>query len=166
MVEVREERADDLAAIRDVNCRAFGQQQEANIVDALRMNGRALLSLIATINGQVVGHILYSPASIGEVGGAALGPMAVLPAHQRHGIGSKLVEVGNQKLKASGVPFIVVLGHSRFYPRFGFQPASARGVNCQWDVPDDVFMLLVCDQHAMKAVSGLVRYSDEFSIVE
>src|SRR6266478_4190044 len=106
LIEIREERSDDIAAVRDVNKRAFGQDQEGNIVDALRANGAALLSLVATVGDRVVGHIMYSPLSVGDVNGAALGPMAVLPEHQRQGIGSKLVEAGNQKLKDAGFPFI------------------------------------------------------------
>lgn len=165
MIEIREERPEDIAALREVNKRAFGQDQEANIVDALRANGAALLSLVATLNGQVVGHIMYSPITVGDkVTGAALAPMAVLPEHQREGIGSKLIEAGTQKLKEAGYPFIIVLGHANFYPRFGFKPASGFGIECEWDVPDDVFMLLVLDQSKMQDVSGLARYRHEFSL--
>ena len=164
MIEIREERLDDIAAIREVNKRAFGQGQEANIVDALRSNGAALLSLVATLNGQVVGHIMYSPISVGDnVTGAALAPMAVLPEHQREGIGSKLIEAGTQKLKEAGYPFIIVLGHANYYPRFGFKPAGDFGIKCEWDVPDEVFMLLVLNQSKMQDVSGLAKYRHEFS---
>jgi putative acetyltransferase len=165
LVEIREERPEDIAAIRDVNNRAFGQQQEGNIVDVLRSNGATLLSLVATLDGRVVGHILYTPASIGTVAGAALGPMSVLPEHQRQGIGGALVEAGNLKIKDAGCPFVVVLGHASFYPRFAFRPASTRGIRCEWDVPDDAFMLLVLDGQTMQGVSGLARYRGEFSSV-
>lgn len=147
LIEIREERSDDIAAIRDVNKRAFGQDQEGNILDALRSNGASLLSLVATLNGQVVGHIMYSPATIGgpaiigdsavigDVTGAALGPMSVLPEHQRLGIGSALVTTGNEHLKVAGHPFIIVLGHPTFYPRFGFRRASTLAVKCEWTSP-------------------------------
>jgi len=148
-----------------VNRRAFDQHQESNIVDAVRANGAALLSLVATLNGQVVGHIMYSPLLVGGVTGAALGPMAVLPEHQRQGIGSVLVETGNQKLKDSGCPFIVVIGHSWFYPRFGFRPASSYGITCEWEIPDDAFMVLVLDQAKMPDAVGLAKYRPEFSTV-
>src|SRR5688500_17833716 len=144
---------DDVAAIREVNNRAFGQDQEGNIVDALRANGAALLSLVATVDGRVVGHIMYSPITIGDATGAALGPMSVLPEHQRHGIGSKLVEEGTRKIRDAGYPFIIVLGHANFYPRFGFKPASTHGVECEWPVPDEAFMLLVLDETKMQTVS-------------
>jgi putative acetyltransferase len=166
VIEIREERPDDMAAVRDLNRRAFGQDQESNIVDSLRADGAALLSLVATLNDRVVGHIMYSPAIIaGNVTGAALGPMAVVPECQRQGIGSKLVEAGNRKLKDSGCPFILVVGHADYYPRFGFRPASAHGIKCEWDVPDDVFMLLVLDEAKMEGVSGLANYRHEFSNV-
>ena len=166
MIEIREERADDIAAVRDLNRRAFGQDQESNIVDALRANGAALLSLVATLNDQVVGHIMYSPVSVtGNVSGTALGPMAVLPQCQRQGIGSKLIEAGNRKLKDDGCPFIIVVGHADYYPRFGFKPASEHGIKCEWDVPDNVFMLLVLDQAKMAGVAGSAKYRPEFSSV-
>ena len=166
MIEIREERSDDVPAVRDLNRRAFGQDQESNIVDALRTNAAALLSLVATLNGQVVGHIMYSPLSIdGKFEGAALGPMAVLPQCQREGIGTKLIEAGNRKLKDDGCPFIIVVGHADYYPRFGFKPASEHGIKCEWDVPDNVFMLLVLDQAKMAGVAGLAKYRPEFSSV-
>jgi putative acetyltransferase len=166
VIEIREERPDDVTAVRDLNRRAFGQEQESNIVDALRTNGAALLSLVATLNDQIVGHIMYSPVIIGgNIRGTALGPMAVLPEYQRQGIGSKLVEAGNQKLKDAGCPFIIVVGHADSYPRFGFRPASEHGIKCEWDVPNNVFMLLVLDQTKMEGVSGLAKYRHEFSSV-
>lgn len=165
MLDIRVERLDDIPFIRDVNNRAFGQTQEADVVEALRSNRALLLSLVAALDSQVVGHILYSPASIGDVSGSALGPMAVLPVHQRRGIGSKLVEAGNRYMKDAGWPFIIVLGHAAFYPRFGFRPGSTRGITCDWDVPDEVFMLLVLDEQRMQGVSGLAKYRDEFSTV-
>ena len=164
-IEIQEERPGDIAAIRDVNRRAFGQDQEANIVDALRSNGGSLLSLVASLNGRVVGHIMYSPITVRDVTGAALGPMAVLPEYQRQAIGTKLVETGNEKLKAVGYPFIIVVGHPDYYPRFGFTPASAHGITCEWELPDNVFMLLVLDEPRMQGVSGLAKYRDEFSTV-
>jgi putative acetyltransferase len=109
---------------------------------------------------------MYSSTSVdGNVIGAALGPMAVLPEFQHQGIGSKLIEAGNQKLKDVGCPFIVVVGHADYYPRFGFRPASKHGIKCEWHVPDDVFMLLVLDEAQMAGVSGLAKYRHEFSTV-
>jgi putative acetyltransferase len=165
-IAIREERPGDITAVRQLNQRAFGQDQEANIVDALRSNGGALLSLVATLDDRVVGQIMYSPLVVdGTFEGAGLGPMAVLPEHQRQGIGSNLVEAGNRKLKDGGCPFIIVVGHPDYYPRFGFRPARAQGITSEWDLPDNVFMLLVLDQTKMQGASGLAKYRHEFSTV-
>src|SRR5262245_50321538 len=110
-VEIREEQPADVPAIRRVNQLAFGQDQEANIVGALRVNGAVILSLVATRGDIVIGHILYSPIALGDVTGAALGPMAVLPGMQRQGVGSRLVEAGNRLIAERGYPCIILVGH-------------------------------------------------------
>jgi putative acetyltransferase len=163
VIEIRDEQPGDIAAIREVNRRAFGQDEEAGIVDALRSNRAVLCSLVAVNDGRVVGHIMYSPVHIGDVMGAALGPMAVLPEHQRQGIGSRLVEAGNRQLAGAGHPLIVVVGHATFYPRFGFRPGSVYGISCEWEVPDDVFMVLALDEARMLGAAGVARYRAEFS---
>jgi putative acetyltransferase len=125
-----------------------------------------LLSLVATLDHRVVGHILYSPAGIrADAMGAALGPMAVVPEHQRQGIGSRLVEAGIGRLRSAGCPFIVVVGHAHYYPRFGFGPAADYGITCEWKVPDDVFMILMLDPLRMAGIAGLAQYRPEFSSV-
>ena len=165
-IEIREERQDDVAAIREVNRLAFGQTQEGEIVDALRANGGVLLSLVAVSNGKIVGHVLYTPIVVGSAfQGAALGPVAVLPDYQRQGIGSQLVATGNRRLAEAGCPFVIVLGHAEFYPRFGFTPASALGITCEWEVPDDVFMVLVLDRAKCEGIAGRATYRSEFAMV-
>lgn len=163
MIEIRPERTEDIAAIRDLNRRAFGEEREGKVVDALRANGGAQLSLVAVDEGRVVGHIMYSPVHIGQVEGSALGPMAVDPEVQRRGIGTKLVEAGNGRLRRTGCPYIVVVGHPEFYPRFGFRPARPLGITCEWEVPDDVFMILVLDETEMSGATGRAAYRPEFS---
>jgi putative acetyltransferase len=165
VIEIRREQPDDIAAIRDVNRRAFGQNQESNIVDALRANGAAALSLVAAVDGQAVGHIMYSPLVVGDVQGAALGPMAVVPEHQNRGLGTRLVEAGNEYLRHDGCPFVAVLGHPTFYPRFGFRPANTYGIMCEWNVADEVFMVLVLDEAKMAGAVGTAKYRTEFSTV-
>jgi putative acetyltransferase len=128
LLTIREEHPADIEAIRTVNRLAFGQPDESNLVDALRSNDGVLLSLVATRNDHVLGHILFTTVTVRsgreQITGAGLGPMSVLPDHQRQGIGGELVEAGKQKLNELGLPFIVVLGHREYYPRFGFEPAS------------------------------------------
>lgn len=163
MIEIRLEQSEDVAAIRELNRRAFGQEQEGTIVDALRGNGGAQLSLVAVDEGRVVGHIMYSPLQIGQVEGSALGPMAVAPEVQRQGVGTELVTAGNARLRQQGCPFVVVVGHPEFYRRFGFRPARPLGITCEWAVPDDVFMILVLNETKMSGVTGKAVYRPEFS---
>lgn len=165
MIRIREEQPGDIAAIREVNRRAFRQDAEGTLVDALRASGTVLLSLVATVGDDVVGHIMYTPLQVGDVTGAALAPMAVLPDHQGQGIGSQLVRAGTRRLEETGCPFIIVLGHAHYYPRFGFTPASERGITCEWEAPAEAFMLLVLDHARMASVSGRAVYRPEFSTV-
>ena len=149
---VRPERPEDLARIRYVNEQAFGRPAEARLVEALRSGGKVLISLVAEAerDGQIAGHILFSPVHIvGEkqsFAAAGLGPLAVLPALQRRGIGSLLVKCGLEHLRKAGsdriAGSVVVLGHPGYYPRFGFVPASRFGIRSEFDVPDEVFMAL------------------------
>ena len=93
-----------------------------------------------------------------------LAPMAVLPERQRDGIGSALVEQGLRLLEDRACPFVIVIGHPDYYPRFGFELASKYDITCQWEgVPDEAFMILILDEAAMEGVAGLVRYRDEFN---
>jgi putative acetyltransferase len=123
--------------------------------------------LVAARGERIVGHILFSPVKIegddSVVEGMGLAPMAVLPEYQRQRIGTALVESGLASLREGSCPFVVVLGHPEYYPRFGFEPASKHAVRCQWEgVPDEAFMILVLDDSVMKGVSGVARYRDEF----
>jgi len=161
-IAVREEGPDDVAAIRAVNDAAFDQPLEGRIVDALRTHGAVRLSLVAEVEGRIVGHILFSPVTSAGGDGLGLGPMAVTPDHQRRGIGAALIEAALARLRAAGFPFVVVLGHHEYYTRFGFVPASRHGLRCEWDVPDESFMVHVIDPGATAAAAGLVQYRPEF----
>jgi putative acetyltransferase len=166
MVTIREERPEDIPAIRRVNQQAFGQADEADIVDALRESCDDLLSLVALTEGRVVGHILFSPVQIegehGLLGGVGLAPMAVLQEYQRQGIGSRLVEEGLGRLRKTSCPFVIVIGHPEYYPRFGFVPASRYDVRCEWEVPAEAFQILPLDSSRLQGVSGVAKYRAEF----
>jgi putative acetyltransferase len=166
---IRLEGPDDASSIRRVNELAFEGPSEARIVDRVRSAGGPQLSLVAEDDGGIVGHILFSPAVIRSAGrevvGMSLAPMAVLPDRQRQGIGSLLVERGLQLLREPSCPFVVVVGHPAFYPRFGFVPASRYGLRCQWPaVPDEAFLVLVLDRESIRGVRGVVKYADEFDV--
>jgi putative acetyltransferase len=109
---------------------------------------------------------MFSPLTVGSVVGAGLGPMAVLPAYQRQGIGSQLVERGLERLREAGCPFVVVIGHPTFYPRFGFRAAGGCGLTCEWDIPADAFMVNVLKPEFTGSLAGLAKYREEFSNVE
>jgi len=166
LVEIRDERPGDIDAIREVNRQAFGQELEGRIVNALRARGAVTLSLVAIDDEEVVGHILFSPVTVGPLVGAGLGPMAVTPARQNHGIGSQLVVAGVKRLRTGGCPFIVVIGHPAFYPRFGFVPALAQGLTCDWEVPAEAFMVNLLNDDVADQVRGRVEYRAEFSTID
>lgn len=168
MITIRPEQAGDADQIRLVNTRAFGQPAEADVVDTLRQTCPEGLSLVALWQEQIVGHILFTPAVIEaeakSVHGLGLAPLAVLPEFQRQGIGSKLVEAGLAEIRKTQPPFVIVLGHPEYYPRFGFIPASRYGIVSDYaDVPDEAFMILVLDEAALAGVSGVAKYRPEFN---
>ena len=167
MISIRQEEPRDREAVRLVNQLAFDRQEEAEIVDALHETDAVVLSLVALHADSVVGHIMFSPDKIEDddclVEGIGLGPMAVLPEYQRQGIGSALVESGLKTLRDRSCVFVVVLGHPDYYPRFGFEPASRRGIKSPWEgIPNEAFMILVLDEAQMKGVHGVARYRGEF----
>ncbi len=181
-VVIRDEAPEDAAAIADVNRAAFPTHAEARLVDALRAGAHLTLSLVAvedTVDdacdecaraGLVVGHIAFSPVSVlcgdGRIRhGLALGPMAVVPARQRSGIGTSLAAEGVARLALAGHPFCVVVGHPRFYPRFGFVPASRFGLRWERDVSDEAFLARELVPGGLDGVSGVVRYGSEFDLV-
>lgn len=166
MVEVRFERPEDIDEVRLLNDKAFGQIFEGRIVDNLRKSRNRILSLVAISKNKVVGHIMFSPVTIetqkGVIEGMGLAPMAVSPELQNQGIGSILVKEGLRIVRNTSCPFVIVLGHEKYYPRFGFQRASKYGLKCQWEgIPDEAFMAMILNDSVMKGVSGIVRYRNE-----
>jgi putative acetyltransferase len=170
MITIRPERPDDDGSqVRRINELAFGQPAEADLVETLRRTCADALSLVAEDEG-VVGHILFTPVTVESAGervvGMGLAPMAVLPERQRTGIGSQLVTRGLEILRDRRCPFVVVVGHPEYYPRFGFEPASRHGLASQWDgMPDAAFMAVILDPAVMAGVSGVAKYRDEFNDV-
>jgi putative acetyltransferase len=165
MIEIRPEEPQDQNAIHRLNLAAFENGPEAALVDALRSSCKEYLAFVAVEDGVVVGHILFTPVTVdgSDVTGMGLAPMAVLPSHQRKGIGSRLVRHGLDHLRQSGCPFVIVLGHPEYYPRFGFEPASRYGLVSQWEgVPEEAFMVAVLAPGTLPKEGGTARYRDEF----
>ena len=162
----RIERSDDLLAIRRVNEAAFGRPDEAEIVDRLRVQSPAYLGLVA-VEEEVIGHIAFSPVTIEparpDLAACGLAPMAVLPEHQRQGVGSALVRAGLNVCRERGYAAVFVLGHPSYYPRFDFRPASSFGLRCVYDAPDEAFMALLLRPGALDDIAGTVHYHPVFA---
>jgi putative acetyltransferase len=165
-MRIREEHPVDVERIRAVNLAAFETTTEADLVDALRQHAAPIISLVAEDDGNIVGHILFSPVIlVGEPTLALMGlaPMAVVPARQRQGIGSSLVVEGLDRCRRANAAGVFVLGHADYYPRFGFVPAGRLSLGCEYDVPENVFMVRELWDGALSGCSGTVRYHPVFS---
>lgn len=162
----RAETPADIPAVHALNRAAFPTAEEAELVDALRQDPAWIdgLSLVTTTEGgTVVGHALLTRCHIDEVPALCLAPCAVLPAHQRTGAGSAAIRAALQAAREQDEAFVVVLGHSGYYPRFGFERASAHGIGLSIEVPDEALMALSLDpDRALPA--GTVHYADPFGI--
>jgi putative acetyltransferase len=165
MMAVRVERAGDETGVRETNELAFGAPLEANLVDALR-RADGYLSLVATIDEQVVGHILFTPITLDpqvDCRIAGLAPMAVRPEHQRMGVGGQLIRAGLEECRRRGYSAVVVLGHPDYYPKFGFVPAHTFGLTCEFPSPPEAFMAIELEAAALSGAGGLVRYLPQFA---
>lgn len=145
-ITLRDETESDFAAIRDVTEAAFrtlaiSGHTEQFIIEALRTAGALTISLVATLNGTVVGHLAFSPVTMsdGTPGWYGLGPVSVLPAYQRQGIGKALIAEGLARLKALAANGCCLVGHPGYYGRFGFENPSGLALD---GVPPEVFFAL------------------------
>jgi putative acetyltransferase len=164
---IRPEQPNDRAAIHSVVKQAFqeafGSTAEAKLVDKLRINGKAAVSLVAVEEHQIVGHILFSEVTLGDATIIGLAPVAVLPSRQKQGIGALLINAGFEACRNAGYTAIVVLGHPEYYPRFGFAPASRFGIKSEYDVRDEVFMAMELQPGALANCAGVAKYQPEFN---
>jgi len=166
---IRPEQPEDIPTIRHVHNLAFGQPNEADLVDALRRASVLTISLVAVQDSHIVGHIAFSPVTISSdtttIEAIGLGPMAVLPEFQHQGIGSRLVESGLEACRQTDYGIIIVLGHPEYYPRFGFTPSKPHGIVWERDVPEEVFMVKELKEGALAQMQGVVKYNPEFDHV-
>lgn len=163
-MEIRPETPADRDAVYVLNTAAFGQPDEADLVDRLRQRADPYLALVAEADGEIVGHIAFTPVTVeGAEGVVGLAPMAVAPDWQREGIGSVLVREGLRVCAEAGVTAVVVLGHPAYYPRFGFVPAHTVGLRDDYGAPPEAFMALELVPGALTEASGTVRYHDAFA---
>lgn len=167
MATVRHQQESDIKDIREVNGYAFDQLDEADLVDALRASGKAVVELVAEEedDDSIVGHVMFTPMSIdgSELKVAGLAPMAVLPEYQGQGIGSLLISEGLDECRLLGYDAVVVLGHPDYYPRFDFKPAAEFGLCAPWDdIPNEAFMAIELHAGALQGVCGIARFASEF----
>jgi putative acetyltransferase len=184
-VTIRPTKPADQLAIRSVLRAAFPTDAEARLVELLTARGKATISLVAEVEGDVVGHILFSPATwegkapseprlSGSITlpldrpadpavstGLGLAPVAVHPDFQNVGIGSALIRAGLAECRRLGIPWVVLLGHETYYPRFGFAPASRWNLSGDYG-SHDAFQFLPLAAAAAASTGGHIRYASEF----
>ena len=169
IMKIRKEKDSDKEKIWKVHVEAFETEAEANLVNALRTSGIPFISLVAEEGEEIVGHILFTPVElIGDDSGLklmGLAPMAVIPKLQRKGIGSQLVKTGMENCSTQGYDAVVVLGHSEYYPKFGFVPSVKYGIKSEYDVPDEAFMVLELKKSSLRNKKGIIKYHAAFGSV-
>ena len=146
---------------------SFPEDAEARLVALLHQRGKGDVSLVAVLDGKVVGHVLFSAISVIRLGaeiatGLGLAPVAVQPEHQRQGIGKSLIHRGLELCRQRQCPFVVVLGEPHYYQQFGFRRASDLGFQNEYQASDS-FMVLELQKEGLPTAGGLVRYAPEFA---
>lgn len=173
---IRKETAVDQESVRLLIIRAFetaefSDKDEHNLVNRLRLSPHfdPDLSLVAEVNKQIVGHILFTRVQIRQkinqtIQSWALAPVSVAPDFQGRGIGGALIKEGHDVLRRKGHTSVILLGHSSYYPRFGYRPASQWGLKAPFEVPDENFMAIELVNGALHNSAGTVEYPAEFGI--
>lgn len=165
MIQIRPETSADLATITSINQIAFGRAGEADLVNTLRQV-TSTISLVAEIDAQPVGHILFSPVQYDQAPSRiklwGLGPLAVLASHQRMGIGTALVKAGLEVCRQAAIQALVVLGDPAYYQRFGFRSAANWHLRCHYPVPAEVFMAMELVDRTLADLDGTISYHPAF----
>lgn len=174
-IQIRQEKSADYSKVRGVIKQAFDRvlfsdHQEHVLVEGLRVSNAFIpeLSLVATHQDEVVGHILLTKIVITQPGieleSLALAPVSVLPDYQKMGIGGALINHAHECAKKLGFRSVVLLGHADYYPRFGYKKASAFGIKLPFNAPDEHCMAIELVPDGLKGVSGMVEYPEAFGL--
>ncbi len=162
---IRNEQPQDQKAIAKVLESAFAGQGEQKLVDLIRARNEIIVSQVALVEGELVGHILFTAARAEtappNTRGVALGPVAIQPPFQQQGIGSALIRSGLQACRALGYDFAMLLGHPQYYPRFGFSPAQQYGLQSVYNAPR-AFMVKELRPGGLRGVKGTLFYISAF----
>lgn len=174
-VNIRPERPEEYQWVIELTERAFetmpfSDGKEGQLVHNLRKSNSFIpeLSLVAEHDGKVVGHILFTPVIIDngteKFNSLILGPVSVLPELQNKGIGSQLILAGHQKALELGHQSVILVGHAKYYPRFGYKPCSTWNIKSTLALPsDDVFMAVELTPGALDKVNGTMILPPEFN---
>ena len=167
---IRQEKYKDYKKVYELVAEAFATAEHADgseqdLVVALRKGNAFIpeLSLVAEIDGEVVGHILFTKAKVGNDEVIVLAPLSVKPQYQKQGIGTALIIEGHKIAKKLGYKYSLVLGSSTYYSRTGYVPAERFGVIVPKGILTENFMATKLQEDA-KAISGEVIYAKEFGI--
>lgn len=169
-LNIRTEQPEDTEKVAELLYHAFGDREdESLLVSNIRVSAGFIpeLSLVAELNGEIIGHILLSKAEVVNEGGRdeviALAPLAVSPEHQKQGVGKLLMQEGLKRCQNLGYPLVLLIGHPEYYPKFGFKPARPFGLELkQFAVPDDVFMVCELQEGALGRIQGELVYPEVF----
>ena len=167
---IRQEQPADYGAVYQIIKEAFSNAEhsdgnEQDLVVQLRKSISFIpeLSLVAVLDSRIVGHILFTKAFVNDVKVLALAPLSVLPEYQNKGIGLSLIKQGHMAAFRLGYGYSVVLGHSKYYPKAGYVPASRYGIKAPFDVSDESFMAIKLNDEA-KSIEGVIQYDEAFGI--
>jgi putative acetyltransferase len=165
-MKIRRETEADHAAVAQVTAAAFGQEDEARLVEAIRACDEFVpeLTLVAQEDGRIVGHVMFSYSALegSNTRLLQLSPLSVAPDRQNSGIGAALTREALRLADERGEPLVLVLGHPSYYPRFGFRPASTLGLeapNPDW--PDEAFMAVPLTAYD-PSIRGRVTFAPPF----
>ena len=163
---IRQESRTDYRKIRELTDGAFGSTEESHLIDTLRTGGKVLLSMVAEEEGELIGHILFSRIQIENEGSpplpvVSLAPMCVSSIHQRKGVGGALIQQSLRMLRQRGENAVFVVGHKRYYPKFGFSAELARQFQCTY--ASDHFFALELQPGWMSGRTGTVVYPEAFN---
>ncbi|MEX1268756.1 MAG: N-acetyltransferase [Balneolaceae bacterium] len=173
-ISIRQEQRKDYDSVFEVIRKAFEDMemtdhQEQFLVQRLRTSDAFVpeLSLVAEHENEIIGHILLTNVRIKngwqEFPSLALAPVTVLPGYQKQGIGGMLIKHAHKRAKELGFKSVILLGHSDYYPKFGYRKASEFGIQLPFDVPEEFCMALELTEKGLEGVSGLVEFPEEFN---
>ena len=167
---IRQENNKDFDQVYSVVKKAFQMAEhsdgnEQDLVVALRKSDAFIpeLSLVAEMDGKIIGHIMFTKIEIGNHTALTLAPLAVLPEYQKQGVGAALIKEGHRIAKELGYQYSVVLGSERYYPRYGYIPAKQLGIKAPFEVASENFMAIKLQENA-EPINGIVKYAKEFGI--